>query len=83
MALRQAQKDFLDALKYREASLETLLLVGTVFDLPATQNLLADRLNELELKENRLVTNQEILRMAIDLMKESNAKTTRLRFGIS
>ena len=71
MALRQAQKDFLDALKYRGASLETLILVGTVFYLPATQNLLADRLNELESKENRLVTNQEILRMALDLMKEA------------
>ena len=66
---RQVQLDFLAALKYRGASLGTLILVGTVFDLPGPQNLLADRLNEIELRENRLVTDQEILREAIELMK--------------
>ena len=66
---RQVQAAFLEDLRARGASIGTLILVGTVFKPPAVQNLLADRLIEIELREDRFVTDQEILREAIELMK--------------
>jgi len=66
---RQVQLDFLADLKCRGASLGTLILVGTVFDLPGPRELLKEKLRAIELRENRLVTDQEILREAVELMK--------------
>ena len=76
MELTPMRKAFLDGMKRREATLGTMILVGTVFDTPATMKLFADRINEIELRENRFVTDQEILRAATDLMKEATTRVS-------
>jgi len=76
MELTPMQKELLDNLKNRGASFGTLILVGTVFNETETMLLLADRLNEIELRENRFVTDQEILRVATDLMKEATTRVS-------
>ena len=72
MAPTQLQKDFVDDLRDRGASVSTLISVATVINKPKPIREMVRRLAEIEMREDRLVTEQEILRTLVEMMKEAN-----------
>lgn len=69
----ERQKEFLQALVDCELSMGTLIAVGTVVQTEASRMLMSKRILEAE-DNGAKITDELVLQILVDLMKEATAK---------